>query len=105
MMGEGKCQRGMGKHGAGAQGIRRRRKPHHNPARVLLSADSSRERDLKEQGKCDLIFGMGENQAHPDISDFSSRKNQAHPDISDFCRAQHPDLRMHPDETPSEHPH
>ena len=55
--------------------------------------------------KCDLIFGMGENQAHPDISDFSSRKNQAHPDISDFCRAQHPDLRMHPDETPSEHPH
>ena len=55
--------------------------------------------------KCDLIFGMGENQAHPEISDFSSRKNQAHPDISDLCRAQHPDLRMHPDETPSEHPH
>ena len=54
--------------------------------------------------KCDLIFGMGENQTHPDISDFSSRKNQAHPDISDLCRAQHPDLRMHPDEAPSEHP-
>ena len=29
--------------------------------------------------KCDLIFGMCENQAHPDISDFASRRHQAHP--------------------------
>ena len=55
--------------------------------------------------KCDLIFGMCKNQAHPDISDFASRRHQAHPDISDFFRAQHPDLRIHPDEAPSEHPH
>ena len=55
--------------------------------------------------KCDLIFGMCKNQAHPDISDFASRRHQAHPDISDLFRAQHPDLRIHPDEDPSEHPH
>ena len=58
--------------------------------------------------KYDLFFGMCENQAHPDISDFASRRNQAHPDISDLCRAQHPDkvvkIIMHPDEAPSEHP-